>query len=133
MSLNKLYLTSFIASVIIFPLFLVFVSLNSATAAVEYATEEYEEGEETGLSSDEYEKSAHGTLVSDKITTGLMDEFSRRMIVVDGVKYSLCKDVMVYNNAGVLILLKDIEAALEVKLFRNSGCVRKINVLSFAH
>ena len=81
----------------------------------------------------DYEETADTVLDSDQVISGRMDEFSKRMIIIDGTRHSLCKNVMVYNNAGILIHIKDIEAAVNVKLYRNKGCVRKINVLSFAH
>lgn len=115
MSMNKKILISLITAAIIFSLVLLFKPLNHANASAEY------------------EETSQSTLDSDDITTGIMDEFSKSMIIVDGTRHSLCKDVMVFNNAGKLIHLKDIEAALMVKLYRNKGCVRKINVLNFAH
>ena len=86
----------------------------------------------TSASTIDYEETANTVLDSDEVITGIMDEFSKKMIIVDGIRYSLCKDVMAFNTAKMLIHLKNIEAAVEVKLFRNKGCVRKILVLKYA-
>jgi len=115
MSMNKIYLRSFITAVIIFSLVLLFTPLNHANA------------------SNANEVTAHTVRDSDDIITGIMDEFSKSMIIVDGIRHSLCKNVMAFNLANKLIKLNDIEAAVEVKLFRNINCVRKITVLNFAN
>lgn len=86
----------------------------------------------TSASAIDYEETANTVLDSDEVITGIMDEFSKKMIIVDGIRYSLCKDVLAYNTAKMLIHLKNIKAAVEVKLFRNKGCVRKILVLRYA-
>ncbi len=126
MSINKENLRSLITAVIIFSMFLFFAAFNHAIAS-----EKYEEGEDTVLSSDEYLEGADTDISYDNVITGTMDAFSQSMIIVDGARHSLCKDVMVFNMANILIKLNDIEAALQVKLFQKSGCVSKINVLTF--
>lgn len=128
MSINKENLRSLITAVIIFSMFLFFAPFNHAIAY-----EEYEDGDDTVLSSDEYVEGADTDISYDEVTTGIMDAFSKYMIIVNGARYSLCKDVMVFNMANKLIKLNDIDAAIQVKLFRKSGCVRKIAVLNFAH
>lgn len=114
MNINRKHLI-LSAAAIIFSLFMVSVALITTADA------------------ENYEETAHTVLDSDNVITGMMDDFSKSMIIADGTRYSLCKDVMVYNTADTLIPLNDIEAALKVKLFSNNGCVRKISVLSFAH
>ena len=81
---------------------------------------------------EDMEEDANTAMSSDSVITGDMNEFSKRAIVVDYVRYNLCKNVRVYGMQGKLIALRDLDAAQEVKLFRNSGCVRKIKVLRFA-
>ena len=85
-----------------------------------------------GFSGSANSEDAHSELDSDRVITGVMDEFSKSSIIVDGARYSFCKDVLVFNLAGKLMRLNDMEAAIEVKLFRTGSCVRKIAVLSFA-
>lgn len=82
----------------------------------------------------DYEETAHTVLDSDEIITGIMDNFSKRAINVDGRRYSFCKDIMVYNTSGKLIPfdVRDLEATLEVKLFSDKTCIRKIVILRYA-
>lgn len=82
--------------------------------------------------SEDIEEDATMVLPYDSIITGKMDEFSKRSIIVDYVRYSLCKKVRVFGTRNKLIALRDLDAAQEVKLFRNRRCIRKIKVLRFA-
>jgi hypothetical protein len=84
------------------------------------------------MSSRDIEETANKIMSSDNIITGEMDEYSGRYIVVDNVRYRLCKVVKIFTPLNKMISIKNIGGAEEVKLFRNSGCVRKINVLRFA-
>ena len=83
--------------------------------------------------SDQYEDTAHTVLDSDDVIIMEMDEFTESAIIVDGARYSFCNNFKVYNTADILMPLNDLEAALEVKLFIDDWCVRKITVLRFAH
>ncbi len=69
---------------------------------------------------------------TDYIVTGTFDKYSSKYIEVDGRSHSLCKNVKIFTHKNKLIHPKDIDAAEKVKLFKNSGCVRKIKVLRFA-
>ena len=84
------------------------------------------------MSSQDREERPNKSRSSDYIVTGQMNDYSENYIVVDNRRHRLCKDVMVFTPRDTLIPLKDIDAAEEVKLFENNGCVRKIKVLRFA-
>ena len=126
MSINSKNLRPLITAVIIFSMFLFFAPFDHVIAS-----EEYEDGDDAVITSDEYLEGLGPDISYDAVITGAMDAFTQQMIIVDGARYSLCKDVMVFNMANRLIKLNDIEAALQVKLFQKSGCVSKINVLTF--
>ncbi len=79
-----------------------------------------------------FEEDANMVMPSDMIITGKMNEYSESSIVVDGIRYSLCNGVKIFTPRNRMIPLKDIDAAEDVKLFRNNDCVRKIKVLRFA-
>lgn len=80
----------------------------------------------------EIEETADTIRASDDIITGKMNESSDKWIVVDRIRYSFCKGINIFTPLGRLIPLKDIEAAEEVKLFKNDGCIRKVKVIRFA-
>jgi hypothetical protein len=83
--------------------------------------------------SSEYAEETPDTVLSyDDVITGNMDDFSERLIYVDGIGYRFCDKVKIFNPGNRLIQLENIEAATEVKVFVNKGCVRKIKVLQFA-
>lgn len=83
------------------------------------------------VSSDEIEETADMTLDSDSIITGNMNEYSSNRIIVDGLGYTLCNKILIFNPHNHMIKLVDIDTAKEVKLFVNRNCVRKIYVLRF--
>jgi hypothetical protein len=95
------------------------VPMLGAITAGPYASESIEEKPDTVLS-------------SDHAITGEFNEFSKNYIVVESIRYSLCKNVKVFTPQNRMIPISDIDAAEEVKLFSNKGCVRKIKVLRFA-
>ena len=115
-----------ITAAIIFSMFLFFAPFDHAIAS-----EDYEDGDDAVITSDGYIEGSGPDISYDDVITGAMDAFTQNMIVVDGARYSLCKDVMVFNMANTLIKLNDIEAALQVKLFKKGDCISKINVLTF--
>jgi hypothetical protein len=84
------------------------------------------------LSSDNAEETPDTVLPYDDVITGKMDDFSERLIYVDGFGYRFCDTVKIFNPANRMIQLENIEAATEVKVFSNKGCIRKIKVLQFA-
>ncbi len=81
---------------------------------------------------EEFEETADMTIPSDYIVAGKMNKYSAKSISVNNSRYSLCREVMIFTPRNTMIPLKDIEAAEEVKLFQNKGCVRKIKVIRFA-
>ncbi len=81
---------------------------------------------------EEIEETADMTIPSDYIVTGKMNKYSGKSISVNKSQYSLCREVMIFTPRNTMISLKDLEAAEEVKLFQNKGCVRKIKVIKFA-
>lgn len=70
-------------------------------------------------------------LSGDRVVSGKLDSFSKRMIEVDNSRYRLCKGVRVFSAHDMSIPLKNLDAAKTVKAFRRRGCVRKIKVLEF--
>jgi len=84
------------------------------------------------MSSDHFEETPDTVLPYDDVITGSMDDFSERVIYVDGIGYSFCDSVKIFNPRNRLIRKENIEAAIEVKVFVNKGCARKIKVLQFA-
>jgi hypothetical protein len=101
-------------------LFLLLFSLTAAVTAKDV------------MSANNAEEGVNVKRYSDYVITGQMNEYSSTYIVVDDRRYRLCKNVMVFNTRNILISLEDIDAAKEVKLFENKGCVRKMKVLRFA-
>jgi hypothetical protein len=84
------------------------------------------------ISSEKIEEDPNRVFTSDSTLNGEMNSFSKRYISVNDVRYSLCRKVKVFSTQNKLMPLKELEAAEEVKIFRNRGCVRKIRVLKFA-
>jgi len=84
------------------------------------------------LYAEEIEEAPNMTMPGDNIITGEMTDYSDSSIVVDYIRYSLCSKMKVFNPSNRLMNYKDIDAAIEVKLFESKGCVRKIKVLSLA-
>lgn len=84
------------------------------------------------VSAEEIEEAPNMVMPDDNIITGEMTDYSGSFIVVDYTRYRLCKKMKVYNPKNRLMNYKDIDAAIEVKLFESKGCVRKIKVLSLA-
>jgi hypothetical protein len=84
------------------------------------------------MSSENAEETADTVLPYDDVITGKMDDFSERLIYVDGFGYRFCDNVKIFNPRNRLIQLENIEAAVEVKVFVNKGCIRKIKVLQYA-
>lgn len=78
------------------------------------------------------EETSDIVLPHDNVISGTMDDFSERVIYVDGIGYRFCDSVKVFNPRNKLIQIEDIEAAVEVKVFNNKGCIRKMKVLRFA-
>jgi hypothetical protein len=78
------------------------------------------------------EETSDTVLPHDNVITGTMDDFSERVIYVDGIGHRFCESVKVFNPQNRMIQLENIEAAREVKVFSNRGCIRKIKVLHFA-
>jgi len=78
------------------------------------------------------EEDANMVMPYDDVITGKMSESSNNSIIVDYVRYTFCKNVKVFGPRDNLVDTKDMEAAIEVRLFINKNCVRKIKVLSFA-
>jgi hypothetical protein len=86
----------------------------------------------TVVGSEYREETSDTVLPHDDVITGTMDDFSERVIYVDGIGYRFCKSVKVFNPRNRMIHLENIEAATEVKVFSNRGCIRKIKVLQYA-
>ena len=84
------------------------------------------------MSSEYAEETADTVLPYDDVMTGTMDDFSERLIYVDGIGYRYCDTVKIFNPRNMMISRENIEAAIDVKVFVNKGCVRKIKVLRFA-
>ena len=84
------------------------------------------------LYAEEIEEAPNMVMPDDNIITGEMTDYSGSFIVVDYTRYRICKKIKVFNPSNRLMNYKDIDAALEVKLFESKGCVRKIKVLSLA-
>jgi hypothetical protein len=84
------------------------------------------------MSSNYGEETADTVLPYDDVITGTMDDFSARLIYVDGIGHRFCDNVMIFDPRNRLIQLENIEAAIDVKVFVNKGCVRKMKVLRFA-
>ena len=84
------------------------------------------------MSSNHVEETPDTVLPYDDVITGTMDDFSERVIYVDGIGYRFCNAVKIFNPRNRLIQKENIEAAIEVKVFVNKGCARKIKVLQFA-
>ncbi len=97
-------------------LFLFFFSVNAGGA----------------MSHENTEENANMVRASDRIITGRMDEFSQSGIVVNHTGYRLCNRVRVFSRLNTIIPLSDLDSAEDVKLFKSSGCIRKIKVLTFA-
>ncbi len=85
------------------------------------------------MSSDGVKEGADIVLQDDQVRTGALNSYTRSSIIVNNVRFNLCVDTLVFNPRGDEIPLSDINAAEEVKLFENQGCIRKIKVLRFAH
>jgi len=83
-------------------------------------------------SAEEIEEAPNMIMPDDNVITGPMSEYSNIWIIVNDIRYPLCKNVKVFNPRNRLMNYKNIDAALEVKLFENKNCVRKIKVLRFA-
>lgn len=86
----------------------------------------------TLMGSEYVEETPDAVLPYDDVITGKMDDFSERLIYIDGFGYRFCDNVKIFNPRNRLIQLENIEAAVEVKVFSNKGCVRKMKVLRFA-
>ena len=78
------------------------------------------------------EEDANMTMPYDSVVTGKMSESTNNSIIVDHVRYTFCKNVRAFGPRDNLVDIKDMGAAIEVRLFINKNCVRKIKVLSFA-
>jgi hypothetical protein len=86
----------------------------------------------TATGAEYVEETSDTVLPYDDVISGTMDDFSERVIYVDGIGYRFCDSVKVFNPRNKLIQIEDIEAAVEVKVFSNKGCIRKMKVLRFA-
>ncbi|KPJ97542.1 MAG: hypothetical protein AMK71_13170 [Nitrospira bacterium SG8_35_4] len=84
------------------------------------------------MSSDYAEETPDTVLPYDDVITGTMDDFSERLIYVDGIGYRLCDTVKIFNPRNRMIKLENMEAAIDIKVFVNKGCIRKIKVLQYA-
>ncbi len=84
------------------------------------------------VSADNFEESADTILPHDEVTTGKVDDYSDRLIYVDGFGYRLCDNVKIFNTVNKIITMEDFNAVVEVKVFSSNGCARKIKILRFA-
>lgn len=78
------------------------------------------------------EETADTVIPYDDVITGKMDDFSERLIYVDGIGYRFCDSVKIFNPANRLIPIEGVDAAIDVKVFSNKGCIRKVKILRFA-
>ncbi len=88
---------------------------------------------DSAIAIQDFEEDAELVLATDSITVGIKNQYSTQSIIVDDYEYDLCKEVKIFKLGNMRMPLKDLDAALKVKLFINGiNCVRKIKVLSFA-
>jgi len=81
---------------------------------------------------EEIEETSEITLYNDTTLIGKMNDFSRRSIIVDDIRYTLCDNIIIFSPHDTRVSINDMDAAKEVRLFINDNCVRKINVMRFA-
>jgi len=84
------------------------------------------------VSAEEIEETSEITLYNDTTLIGKMNEISRRSIIVDDIRYTLCDNIIIFSPHDTRVSLNNMDAAKEVQLFINDNCVRKINVMRFA-
>jgi hypothetical protein len=84
------------------------------------------------VSAENFEESSDTVMPSDEVITGKVDDYSDRLIYVDGFGYRLCKNVKIFNTVNKMITMEDFNEVEEVKVFSSNGCARKIKILHFA-
>ena len=84
------------------------------------------------MSAEHSEESADTVMPDDEVITGMVSDYSDRLVYVDGLGYRLCKNVKIYNTVNKIITMEEFNEVKEVKVFRSNGCVRKIKILRFA-
>lgn len=87
---------------------------------------------QNGFSASAIEEGQDTVFAFDDVISGKFKEYANRTIYIDGLGYKLCKNVKIFNPVNMIISDSDIEGAVEVKLFQNNGCIRKIKILRYA-
>ncbi len=78
------------------------------------------------------EENADTIMSNDNIITGVITDLSKKSIEVDHFSQKICSNVLIFTPGNQIISVDELDTAEEVRLFMNSGCVRKIQVLRVA-